>query len=282
MNPYRIETPFAVSFSGGRSSAFMLRNVLDAYNGELPVDGHVFFANTGREFEATLEFVRAIGLEFNVPIRWIQRTKGPHRWKPVSQRFEDVTYETAARNGEPFEQLIRDRGYLPNPAKRMCTAELKIRPMKSAMVALGYKRWRNVVGIRFDEPIRIAKIRGARRRQRYEIALPLVDARVRKTDVLNFFRGKPFDLRLAGDHQGNCDLCFLKSLAARLRVLRETPEKGDWWERMEALGLGTTARARVFRKDQPPVRKLRVIAPRADQIDFDFAEGGGLPCFCTD
>ncbi len=38
-NPYRIETPFIVSFSGGATSGFMLRKILDAYEGELPGDG---------------------------------------------------------------------------------------------------------------------------------------------------------------------------------------------------------------------------------------------------
>ena len=46
---YLIETPFVVSFSGGRTSAFMLRNILDAYGGSLPAQGHVVFANTGKE-----------------------------------------------------------------------------------------------------------------------------------------------------------------------------------------------------------------------------------------
>lgn len=282
VNPYKIEPPFVVSLSGGRSSAYMLRCVLDAWGGSLPVDGHVFFANTGREFDGTLDFVREIGERWNVPIRWIQRAPGPHLTKKVWERFENVTYETAAREGEPFERLILDRRFLPNPVKRICTSELKIRPMKSAMVTLGYKRWTNIVGIRFDEPVRVAKIRGSRRRQRWTVALPLVDARVRKTDVLRFFREHPFDLKLKGEHEGNCDLCFLKSLESRLRVLRESPRRGDWWERMEALGIGSTPRSRVFRKDQPPVRKLRVIASQSVQGDFDFAEGGGLPCLCTD
>jgi hypothetical protein len=45
--PYHIEGPALISFSGGRTSAYMLRQILDAYGGRLP-DGIVpTFANRG-------------------------------------------------------------------------------------------------------------------------------------------------------------------------------------------------------------------------------------------
>ena len=49
MNPYRINEPAAISFSGGRTSAFMLFKVLEAHDGQLPDDVVVTFANTGKE-----------------------------------------------------------------------------------------------------------------------------------------------------------------------------------------------------------------------------------------
>ena len=57
MNPYKIPTPAIISFSGGRTSGFMLWNIINAYGGKLPDDVFVCFANTGREIEHTLEFV---------------------------------------------------------------------------------------------------------------------------------------------------------------------------------------------------------------------------------
>lgn len=35
-NPYRVPRPAVVSFSGGRTSAYMLKHIVDAYGGELP------------------------------------------------------------------------------------------------------------------------------------------------------------------------------------------------------------------------------------------------------
>lgn len=57
MNPYFITGPALISFSGGRTSGYMLRHILDAHDGTLPDDVVVTFANTGKEREETLRFV---------------------------------------------------------------------------------------------------------------------------------------------------------------------------------------------------------------------------------
>lgn len=56
MSPYKIFGTTVISFSGGRTSAFMLRQVLD-HNDDLS-DLIVTFANTGKEHPATLDFVK--------------------------------------------------------------------------------------------------------------------------------------------------------------------------------------------------------------------------------
>ena len=47
INPYLIHGPALISFSGGRTSGYMLKKILDAHSGLLPDDVHVTFANTG-------------------------------------------------------------------------------------------------------------------------------------------------------------------------------------------------------------------------------------------
>ena len=59
-DPYKIIEPTCISFSGGRTSAYMLWRVLQENNG-LPKEAKVCFANTGKEEEATLRFVRDCG-----------------------------------------------------------------------------------------------------------------------------------------------------------------------------------------------------------------------------
>ena len=43
-NHYRVPRPAVISFSGGRTSAYMLRRIIDAYGGRLPSDIAVVFA----------------------------------------------------------------------------------------------------------------------------------------------------------------------------------------------------------------------------------------------
>ncbi len=61
-NPYLITGPALISFSGGRTSAYMLWQILAAHGGQLPDDVHICFANTGKEREETLRFVHECGL----------------------------------------------------------------------------------------------------------------------------------------------------------------------------------------------------------------------------
>jgi hypothetical protein len=39
-NPHRIEGPALISFTGGRTSAYMIKQMLDAYDGVFPPEGH--------------------------------------------------------------------------------------------------------------------------------------------------------------------------------------------------------------------------------------------------
>src|SRR5690606_10569358 len=114
-------------------------------------------ANTGKEDEATLRFVRDCADEWSVPIAWIESRED-------DQGYALVNFDTASRAGEPFEALMRKRRLLPNPMTRLCTQELKFRPMARRLKALGmvdtvsvveYFSW---VGIRADEPRRVAKV----------------------------------------------------------------------------------------------------------------------------
>ena len=66
-NPYLLDLPAVVSFSGGRTSGFMLRHILDAHGGQ-PEDLVVSFQNTGLEHPATYDFIKEVEDRWGVDI----------------------------------------------------------------------------------------------------------------------------------------------------------------------------------------------------------------------
>lgn len=260
-DPFLIDGPAVISFSGGRTSAYMLHRILLAHGGGLPADVHVLFANTGKEREETLEFVSACATHWHIPIHWLEYLAG------------EVTAPTAARLGEPFAALLTKRKFLPNPVMRFCTQELKIRPMRDWMRLKGYEHWTNVVGIRADEPRRVAKMRAAAetRTEYWDIDLPLADAGITLGEVTAFWQQQPFDLQLQ-PHEGNCDLCFLKGAKKLRNIVRERPDLAVWWAESEER-LGAT-----FRRDRPSYRQMLQQSDLfKDGLDDDIIE-----CACTD
>jgi len=226
-NPYRIEGPALISFSGGRTSAFMLHEILRAHDGVLPADVHVVFANTGKEREETLRFVHECATRWGVRVRWIE-------WRPGNPGFEIRGYDSASRHGEPFAELLRGKSYLPNWQARFCTQHLKVEPMHAFMRAQRHEvgQFLEVIGLRDDEGHRI--LRGFERAQRdaRRVLYPLARAKMRRADVMAFWAGQPFDLGLEA-WEGNCDLCFLKGRGLRKRIIRDDPSRADWWAEQE-------------------------------------------------
>jgi len=280
-NPYLITEPTCISFSGGRTSAYMLYKVLEAHGGKLPDDAIVCFANTGKEEEATLKFVNDCSLNWDVKIYWIEyqdHEEPEHRYKIVS-------YETASRDGEPFEAIIRKRQYLPNPVTRFCTSELKIRTMARFLKHSGLfddctkselenASW---IGLRYDEGRRAAKIKDKRR-------IPLFTAGVSVNDVGEFWANQPFNLELPTYNgrtlAGNCDLCFLKPANQVVTLIAEKPDRAIWWAKMEALALALASKpsGAAFRKDRPGYASMMQFA--SEQISMFDQDEESIACFC--
>ena len=282
MKAYEVSRPAVISFSGGRSSAYMLKHVVDAF-GTLPDDVHVVFANTGKEFPQTLDFVQRCSDEWNVPITWLE-------YDPDAEyKIAYVNHNSASRNGEPFEKLIREKGFLPNPVTRVCTYHLKVRRIETyARDVLGLERWTSVVGLRHDEPKRVRRlIDRCGSKERYTAACPMSDARVNERMVREWWDQQPFDLGLE-PHESNCDLCFLKGAGKIARIMRDHPGAHRWWADMEALGISETPMAEKFRKDRPDYATMAQNVFRQGDMFEGFVKASeqwdwdGDECACTD
>lgn len=279
-NPYEIKGPTCISFSGGRTSAYMLHKVLEANGGKLPDEAIVCFANTGKEDEATLKFVEDCSKHWNVPITWLEYVDA----EETKDRWKEVTFETASRNGEPFEALIRKRNYLPNPVSRFCTVELKVRTIHRFLKKKGWTEWDSMLGIRADEQRRLAKIGNQDYGKHEEKIAPLGRMGVTKEIVGEFWRNQPFDLGLPNingvTYHGNCDLCFLKGASQTLSLIAEKPERAVWWAKMEALALASKPDGARFRKDRPSYLAMSQFTK--DQSDMFDPNEETIACFCGD
>ncbi len=278
-DPFKIDQSTCISFSGGRTSAYMVWRVLQS-NAGLPPDTVICFANTGKEVEATLRFVRECGERWHVPIHWLEYRDAP-------PGFAVVDFSSASRQGEPFEALIRKRQYLPNPVARGCTTSLKIRPMHKFVRQLGWSEWDQFIGIRADEQRRVAKIRArghSTESASETMCMPLAESGISVRDVTDFWKAQHFELELLTVNgrtlEGNCDLCFLKPRAQRLALIKARPEAAIWWMRMEALNIASKPSGARFRNDGPSYADLaRFAASQRDMFDPDEES---IACFCGD
>lgn len=297
-DPFWLPPQSIISFSGGRTSGLMLRRHLDAHGGTLPPDRVVVFCNTGKEREETLVFVHECATRWGVPIVWLEyvatpsgkfrKKDGKELWRHT---YRVVDFLTASRHGEPFENVIATRRFLPNPVMRFCTGEMKIKtPNRFVRFGLGWGEYTNAIGFRADEPDRVANMLHHHKTAPLDRQLllfedheeedeeespgawkkkvpgetpvcPLFAAGITREDVMEFWSRQEFDLQLK-PYEGNCDGCFLKGVQKLLWTFWDRPELADWWaeqERKIAIA-GTAKRSATFRSDRPPYRELKLLA----------------------
>lgn len=247
MSAYKLpEGNVKIAFSGGRTSGYMLHQILEA-NGDLPERCKVIFANTGREMPETLDFVQECSERWRVPITWLE-----YKNDDKGVGFNVVNHNSASRNGEPFDNLIAKRRRLPNVFERFCTQEMKVLTMRRYLTKIGWKKWSSAIGIRIDEAHR-AKQRPDSKETNF---WPLINAKITQNDVMEFWNKQRlaynFDLRVTKGF-GNCDGCFLKSEQTLATLWRLHPEKAKWWASQEA---------RVFKGNDPARQHLQTFKRR--------------------
>ena len=184
--------PLLVSFSGGRTSAFMAKFLKEQYKGKREM--LFLFANTGKEKEETLIFVNKCDKEFDLNLVWLEADVNEEKGKGTTYKIVD--FETASRNGELFEAVIKKYG-LPSKLYRHCTRELKENPIhKYAKEILG-SEYLTALGIRADEKHRL--------KTNSKNIYPLAEIGVDEVFIRNWWKRQDFDLGIK-DYEGNCDL----------------------------------------------------------------------------
>lgn len=214
-----------VSFSGGRTSAYMAIKLMEQDKYDLKM----LFANTGLEHEKTYDFIHDFEKHFNADIIWLEAVVNPKKGKGI--RAKRVDYKSASRKGEPFFNYVSKYG-IPNMTRPQCTSRLKTDVMGAYRRELGFKRDHpTAVGIRADERRRIKP----GHYDKMNLVFPLADEwPTSKGEVLEFWKKMPFDLDLP-EYKGNCVTCWKKSDRKLMTIALESPEAFEPFAKMEEM-----------------------------------------------
>ena len=276
-----------ISFSGGRTSAYMAYWIKNEWKDRYKYEIAVVFANTGKEKEATLEFVEKCDKLWNLGVVWVEaimffgliingkrHTFSLQNYERVVRKLKKLGYtdnfinsierfdapalhkvvefKTASRNGKPFEDTIKKYG-IPNQSFPHCTRVMKLVPIQSfAKRELGWEKYFTAIGIRKDEPQRLNWERAKKERLLYPLALNNPKT---KSDIALFWSKQPFNLELKS-FEGNCDFCWKKAFRKLMTIHKENPEIYKWWLDMEKKYENYTPPSRS-EKSKPPYRFFR-------------------------
>lgn len=208
-----------ISFSGGRTSAYMTLEVL-----KLRPDAKVVFANTGFEHPKTYEFIEKFVQEFGVDLVCLELVVGGGRRGGTG--YKVVKFSEMRKNGEPFIEMVQRFG-IPNKGYPHCTRELKIQPIHAWAKDNLKKGYWTAIGIRADEIDRMDS-----KKDDKHFCYPLVNLGVMKHNIDKFWSEQSFNLEIK-QHLGNCVTCWKKSDRRLKAVLDDMPEAFDLFDRIE-------------------------------------------------
>lgn len=194
-----------INFSGGKTSAYM--TIHEYREGDL-----VIFCDTGREHPKTYKFINDFEANEGIPV--------------IRLKYKNAE--------NPFEELLKHNKYsnIPNNFKRFCTIELKIKTARRYLRSLGITKYENLVGFRYDEPLRVKR----RKKMWKDVTdiFPLYEKEIDKKIINEYWSKKNYTLEIPSI-LGNCTLCFMKGKNAIISILSSYPELADVWIQDEKL-----------------------------------------------
>lgn len=235
-----------VSFSGGRTSAYMLWWLWNQWPDRDNWDKVVVFANTGLESSQTLLFVHRCSINWNIPIVWVEARHLDDNGKTFSKKGWGVSHQvvdffTAAKNPfkgvqlqnpkywhsdwtwTPYEEMVSVLG-IPTTNAPFCSDQLKKKAINSYLRSIKWRGFHKAIGIRTDELDRVNENYKSLR-----IYYPLAfEHPTPKTKILEWWNIQSFNLEIHED-DGNCNNCWKKDLLRLCRNVRRDPSGWDWW-----------------------------------------------------
>ena len=249
-----------ISFSGGRTSAWMTYYMLKKYKTEWSEENKIHigyceekneiihiivtYANAGREHENTLKFIRDCDTFYNFHTVWLESIFYVNTIKGIIElnanniedikledikegrtkdKFKIVNYEMCDREGYQMEAMIIKYG-LPNIRNAHCTRETKEKPIRYYLRSRGWQKndYHTAIGIRIDEIDRVSI-----NKEKNKLIYPCIEKKMTKQHILTFWAINDFDLNL-NEELGNCVTCFKKSLYKLNKLSKTNKDIFDW------------------------------------------------------
>ncbi len=229
-----------VSFSGGRTSAYLCHLMIDLYGRE-NVD--FIFMDTGAEHPKTYEFIKKVNKYLGLNLTCLRGDFNQPLGKPHTYKVVDI--DDCNCDLGPYTELVNKYG-TPSTAGKWCSSRMKEEVHdKYCDDVYGKGNYETWLGIRADEPKRLGSI-GKSEFIRYMAEISDDE----KQDVLNWwntvvFRDSKivsfknrrsvkvfFDVRFnleIPEHLGNCVFCFKKSNLKLAAAQRDEPELYMQW-----------------------------------------------------
>lgn len=199
-----------VSFSGGRTSAYLCKLMIDKFGVE-NVD--FIFMDTGAEHPKTYEFIKKVNNEFGLNLIYLRGDFNQPLGRGVD--YKVVNVDDIKPDLKPFSEMMTKYG-VPYIGGMFCTDRMKLTPFKKyCNDTYGKGNYETWLGIRADEPRRLGEKKGIR----YLAEISDFE----KQDVLDFWKDMDFDLDIP-EQLGNCVFCPKKSNLKLAAAQRDEPE----------------------------------------------------------
>lgn len=202
-----------VSFSGGRTSAYLVHCIEKMRkNGEID-NVHYVFMDTGAEHPKTYEFIKQVVKHFNIDLVCIRAVTNLEIGK--GNTYEIININDIGHNLKPWTDMSEKYG-LPYVHGAFCTDRMKTTPYnKWAKDTFGKDNFTSWLGIRIDELNRLSPKKGIK----YLAEISPMD----KLDIIGFWREMPFDLDI-NEWEGNCVFCVKKGVNKIALAVIDNPD----------------------------------------------------------
>jgi hypothetical protein len=200
-----------VSFSGGRTSAYLCKLMIDTYGRE---NVEFVYMDTGAEHLKTYDFIRNVDREFGLNLVCLRTKFNMELGK--ANGYHIVSIDDIGPDLKPWKDMIEKYGTPYNPGGAFCTDRMKLVPYKKYLdEKYGRKNYVTWLGIRADEPKRLKP------KDNYDFMASISD--FDKEDVLDWWSEQVFDLEIP-EHFGNCVFCIKKGANKIALAQKDEPE----------------------------------------------------------